>query len=237
MSEQPEAGEAVTVALAELVLNEDFQIRLGKPDPSTIKRYAQAYKAGTVLPPVKVCVLEGVKVLLDGWHRVAARKSLGLLDVDAVVVRATREEARWIAAEANLTHGRPLTAREVQEVFKAYVRAKKHRHRGGRLKSYREIGTELGRHNTTVRAWMQKHFPTIADHYAKDEGEGPKGGLWDQPGRTIGDDLRERLEASLALAQGEISRDTRRELLKTARALTRAIKEGPWPQVDLEDDL
>jgi hypothetical protein len=238
MTEQPVAGERVTVQLADLVLNEEFQIRLGKLRGGAVREYAKVYKAGGKMTPVKVAKLEGVMVLLDGWHRVAARKSLGLTDVKAEMVTTTRKEARWIAALANRGHGLQLTPKERREVFKAFVNADQHKHNSGRLKSYREIGAEIGRHHTTVRVWMRDHFPALARQYAKDEEEPAyPGGLMDKPVRTIGDDLRDHIETSIALAQGEISWEVRKELSKMIRVLSRSVKSGPWPVADWDDTL
>ncbi|MEW9902673.1 ParB N-terminal domain-containing protein [Pseudomonas putida] len=152
------------VVIAQLCRSPAFQIRK-KLCPKTVARYATAIKAGQQLPPLQVAVVDGVPCLVDGYHRAAALESLGHLEADASITEATREEAQWMAAKANLTHGLQLKPSEMREVFRVYVRTGRHRKSRGRLKSYRDIGLELGRPHTTIRNWMEKDFRKIFNQY------------------------------------------------------------------------
>jgi hypothetical protein len=148
--------EPRVLRLEQIVLDDRFQFR--PLDRGTVKKYASAYRADVTMPPVKVADLKGALILTDGWHRVAARESLGEQRVEAIVVPASSEkEVRWLAAQANLEHGLPLKPKQYREVFRAYIKARRHRNENGSFKSYRDIATELGgaRGHTTIRNWME----------------------------------------------------------------------------------
>ena len=137
-----DTGTAHEVLIADLVRDRSFQVRAGL-DRATVTRYANVLKAGITMPPIRVAVVDGAAVVVDGWHRLAAVELLGGTTIEAVVVEASERDARWMAAQANLQHGRPLKSVEVREAFRFYIRARKHR-AGGRLRSYREIAQDLG---------------------------------------------------------------------------------------------
>lgn len=160
------------VHTSRIVVDERFQVR-ARTDDATVERYANAMKAGSTFPPIKLAQIGSSLVLIDGFHRLRA----GIADaegfVEAVVVAATQREARWLAAEANAQHGLPLKPNEIREAFRAYVRARKHTG-----KSYREMSKDfLGGvkpHNTIIR-WMHKDFPEIARKIGGDEGRATGG--------------------------------------------------------------
>lgn len=120
-------------------------------------------------------MVNGVPCLVDGYHRAAAMESLGYLEAEAVITEATRGEAQWMAANANLTHGLPLKSREVREVFRVYIRTGRYKKGSGIWASYREIGRELGRPHTTIRFWMEKDFKKLFHAYGG-ESRGADGG-------------------------------------------------------------
>jgi len=94
-----------SVEFDRLVLLSDMQVRR-KTDARIVKQCRQAMSAGEVFPPVGVAEVSGALVLIDGFHRVAAMRALGLQQALADVQQvATLEEARWLAAQANLRHG------------------------------------------------------------------------------------------------------------------------------------
>jgi hypothetical protein len=165
MAMNERVSEAVrTVAIADLVCDEAMQVRV-KLDEATIKGYAAKYRAGVDMAPIKVAVVEGVPLLVDDWHRLAALKSNGSTTAQAIVIEGvTRADAEWMAAQANVTHGLPLKPKEVRNVFRAYIRARKHLKGRGKTKSYRDIAEELGTGTSfnTVNRWMKKDFPDIA---------------------------------------------------------------------------
>lgn len=166
------------VTLAQLTVSPEVQVRQ-RLDPITITRYANAIRSGQELPPIQVALVQGVLILVDGFHRVAAHESLGATEVQAEVTEASFEDALWMAAKANLQHGLPLKPSEVRQVFRVFIRTKQHHKGRGKLKSYREIGAELGRPHTTIRGWMSKDFPRIFAKYSGNEEFKGEGGLMD----------------------------------------------------------
>lgn len=167
------------VTLAQLCRAPEFQVRK-RLDQNTVNRYASAIKAGQQLPPLKVALVDGVPCLVDGYHRAAALEALGYLVAEATITTATKDEARWMAASANLTHGLPLKSSEVRAAFRVYIQTKQHRKGRGRLKSYREIAQELGRSHNTIRNWMAEDFRKLFKEYGGNQ-PGGEGGLQPQP--------------------------------------------------------
>src|SRR5439155_23503665 len=101
-------------------------------------------------PAVAVTRLNGSAVLYDGLERVEALKGIGRATVEAESTEASREaEVRWLALDAISRHGLPLKPAEKRERFRSYIRAGKNRS-GRRVKSYREIASELREPVTTL---------------------------------------------------------------------------------------
>lgn len=151
--------ESVKIAL--ITKDAKLQVR-NKLNASAVKRYANLMKAGTKLDPIRIARVDDMLLLVDGWHRLAAHDELRRTFVDAEVISATRHQAVWMAASANLEHGLQLKSAELRNVFRAYISSRQHSQGKGRIKSYREIGVDLGKGHTTIRNWMQKDFPEIA---------------------------------------------------------------------------
>lgn len=168
-----------TVTITQLCRSKDFQVR-AKLCPHTVQRYAAAIKAGQELPPLQVALVDGVPCLVDGYHRAAGLEFLGFEEADAIITEATKDEAMWMAANANLTHGLPLKSREIREVFRVYIQTGRYKKGRGKWKSYREIGQELGRPHTTIRHWMEKDFKKLFHAYGS-ENRGAEGGCVDHP--------------------------------------------------------
>jgi len=144
-------------------------------NPGAVKLYRDWTAAGRVPPPIKLGrTTAGALFLVDGWHRLEA----GALDIEqdfdgsmvlALVADLTESEIRWEAARANMSHGVPLKASEYREVFRAFVKAGKHRDGSGQLLSYRDMAPIVGKAHTTLRNWMQKDFPSVFAAMGGDE--------------------------------------------------------------------
>jgi hypothetical protein len=174
-------GQKVEMPLSHMVKDPEFQVRK-RTNQQKMKQYAESMEAGCEFPPVQLGAVEGVLVLLDGWHRVGAKEILEEDSVVAVVSPMTYDQAKWAAAKANLHHGLSLTDTEVLDAFRAFVEAKAYR-TGHTWLSYREIAQEIGRSHGTIRTWMERHFPKIFRKYqerasspvAKEEWSGASG--------------------------------------------------------------
>lgn len=136
----------------------------------TVRHYAELMRGGERFTPIKVAFIDPADdtkgfMLVDGWHRVSAAQRNDLREIQAVVVTpAGSEEIPWLSAEANRRHGLPLSRADKRNVFRAYVRAKKHRKgRGSAVKSAREMEKDLNgivsRHQ--LPKWMRSDFPAI----------------------------------------------------------------------------
>lgn len=171
MEHLPSAPSNSTIVLAQLCRSPEFQVR-SKLCQSTIHRYAAAMKAGQLLPPLSVALVDGVPCLVDGYHRAAAMELLGQDTAEAVVITTSKLEAQWMAAKANMHHGLPLKSKELRQAFRVYIRTGQHRKGRGKRKSLREIGQEIGRSHNTIRNWMARDFPKLAKEYGQEHGNG-----------------------------------------------------------------
>lgn len=192
------------VPLDAIIKHAPWQVRV-KLDSSAVKRYADMTRAGSLPPPVKLGLVKGKLYLLDGWHRMAAgalQTNLGCEGEEALaqVAKLDEKQARWVAAEANLSHGVQYQARDLHGVFKAFVKAKLHIGPDGSMLSYREIAPFIGKPHTTIRTWMLRYFPKIASamggkEYGNPDAEQP-------PLADLADEHRqEALEAILNVTQ------------------------------------
>lgn len=229
-------GSVVKVPICEILRDDRFQVRRNLSGEA-VARYAAAYKAEVELPPIHAAKLQDGLVLVDGWHRVAAKEKLGDVWITAEILDvASEDEVRWLAARANLTHGVPLASRELRAVFRAYVQAGEHRTARGGLKSYREIARDVpGRSHGTIRNWMKVDFPEIAAAMAGEEPERGQGGLRENPGPT-GRELCEGLVQQVLAAFRTLGDpEERGEIIQEVEEVLRAMKVGePWksPQHD-----
>ena len=124
------------------------------------------------IPPLDVALINDVLVLYDGFHRYEALKRIGALTVDVKVHHGkTYIELPFLAARTNLTHGLPMTNRDVRKiVFKSYIKSK-HNMIGRSYKSYRDIAYDFASmysHNT-FRNWMRKDFPSVFEAMSSED--------------------------------------------------------------------
>lgn len=171
MEQLPSLTSTSTVVIAQLCRSSEFQVR-SKLCQATVNRYAAAIKAGQQLPPLSVALVDGVPCLVDGYHRAAALELLGNTSAEAVVISATKLDAQWMAAKANMQHGLPLKSKELRQAFRVYIRTGQHRKGRGKLKSYREIGQEIGRSHVTIRNWMAQDFKKLFREYGQELSNG-----------------------------------------------------------------
>jgi hypothetical protein len=166
------------VRLAEVARFDAYQVRKGGTDPATVERYKAILRNNIPFrDPIRVAFIKankgvpkgaakkrlatGTLVLLDGFHRVEAALAVGAEELPAIVIEATEEEAKWIAALANTCNGRPLKAKEYRAVLDRYVQF--HRYGDWSGKSYRTIAQDIGgvAHFCTVRNWMRSDHPAV----------------------------------------------------------------------------
>ncbi len=163
------------IQIDQLVLDQGFQVR-NNLNKAAISRYKEAYKFGHALPPIRVADVDGMLILIDGWHRLTALRELAIPHVNAEITPMERADALWEASIANANHGVPLSKAEHLNVFKNYIATGRHiKGKGGffgiKHKGYREIADELpiNRSYGTIRNWMNKHYPEIAKAIGRDD--------------------------------------------------------------------
>jgi hypothetical protein len=172
-------------------------------------------------------------VLVDGFHRVEALIEVGRTEVEAVVTPATRAVALWLAVQGNMAHGLQLTAQEKREGFRRYIRADQHVKPNGRLKSYREIGSELSRPHTTVQKWMATYFPKIAAKMRGGDQPMGNGGLREDKRRTFASVVLEHARGIRTAGRGKMSPENRTWCIKETEEALQALREaGPWTPDD-----
>jgi len=111
-------GSPCVLKLAELVF--DWKLYPRKEiDHAVARKYAAAMKAGAVFPPIRVGLLNGRKIIVDGVHRFTARKLLKIEYIDAVVERFDGEADLFAeAVKNNAGHGKSFTDIELKENIK-----------------------------------------------------------------------------------------------------------------------
>lgn len=213
-----------TVPIRDIVLRTSFQVRI-KYDNRAITDYATAYKSGAHMPPLKVGKIGKALVLLDGWHRLAALEKLGETLAQVEIIPCKDDlDALWLAASSNLTHGLRLKRPEKVAVFKAYIRAGKHMKHRDRIKSYREMASDLNGACSygSVRNWMKRFYPSIFRKMG-DQDNPPHGNGNNKRIRTMKDEAVEYLDMALAAFRGVESLEDRQELFKIAERVTQAM--------------
>lgn len=224
----------VEVPLSELICDEQSQIR-NRVDPSTVTRYADAMRSGAELPPILVALVNGAPFLIDGWHRAAAAKKIGLPSIRAVLSDAPPEQHAWLAAQENMKNGLPLRKNEARAVFRAYIHAGQHRKHGNRVKSSREIAADLNglRSHATILNWMGQDFPRIRGMMRQEESSQRKDAPLESEQNSHEDRMLAEtlghLEEARKLCRGIQDPVRRGEMIAEAEAIVAAMKvQGDW---------
>lgn len=207
--------ETREISLNDLVLDPETQIRT-RTQPKVVKRYGDAMRAGSLFPAITVApIVDGDKVraftLIDGWHRTTAARDIGRSKILADVVDAQPNEFLWLASQGNMNHGLQLTRADKRAVFRAYVKAKQHRNKQGRVKAAREISRDLqgSPSDKTISEWMRQDFPAVYREMgggdAADEAEArDKQGLDPHYGDLASDALAQFWAAFRAISDADI---------------------------------
>lgn len=99
-----EGTRIVSVKIASIKMDSELQPREAITDEA-VEEYAEAMKAGVEFPPCVVVKQGKTHWLCDGFHRVAAAKRIKRKAVECEVIEGNKQQAIWLAAAANLTHG------------------------------------------------------------------------------------------------------------------------------------
>lgn len=237
------------VAVEDITALSGFQVR-SKIDKKTAREYAVAMQAGEAFPPVRLARIKGSLVLIDGWHRLEARKQLAArskgareraawLTVPAIIKDMSEGQARWTAATANLTNGLRLTRKERAGVFRLYMKQHRYKKPDGKPKSSREISRDLKGvySHTTVLARIERNYPRVyeAMRHSEDEPKRHEGGpperqpeeqhLMRDDALSLIREVRETLPLVSDLRE-------RRAIYEAAKALLAELEAGGVPAPD-----
>jgi hypothetical protein len=96
-----------TLSLEHIKQDLSIQQRVGGLQLARVKEYSTAMKNGDVFPPVVVFHDKDKDEywLSDGFHRCAAAKHVGLIEITADVQEGTKRDAILYAVGANIGHG------------------------------------------------------------------------------------------------------------------------------------
>lgn len=136
----------------------------------TVAEYAEAIEAGTAMPPVTVFSDGAAYWLADGFHRLAATKRIGCLDIEVDLRQGTRRDAMLHSFGANATHGLRRTNDDKRRAIVAMLSDP-----DWSQWSNRAIARAANVSDMTVmrvRAELQPHLQQVADG-ASPNGEAP----------------------------------------------------------------
>ena len=135
------------IALADVVLRDDLDPRLGDRDDALIAQYADIFDA---LPPIEI---NQHNELIDGWHRVRAAKHANRTEIAYVVVETDGDDdladKMW---DANLRHGVQYT-----RVQRQTQGLKLH----GRGLAAKEIADRVGVGASSIYRWTKEYREKI----------------------------------------------------------------------------
>ena len=163
-----------------LLVDEKYHSRKGYVE-HMVSRYESVYKADygdeveCRMPPLEVAEINGIYVLFDGFHRHKALVKAGIQKVMVNVYEGhSYTELPYLASKYNLSHGVPMSTKDVRKiVFAAYIKSRSNMD-GCRYKSYREIAGDFNDAYSynTFRNWLKSDFPAVFEAMGKDdEGE------------------------------------------------------------------
>lgn len=171
---QPPAqrGEPQEVEVGEVIVDHRLQPRL-QQNFQTVIRYRESLEDGVCFPPITVARIDGVLLLVDGFHRLQAHRAAGRMTIEAVIIEGiSREEAYFEAVIANTQHGLGLTKEEKRAAFRRYIKARRHVLRssasdlkGNRVKSLRMMQAEFrgGLSRGAIHKYLSLDFPAVLE--------------------------------------------------------------------------
>lgn len=144
------------VALSDLIVSKEVQVRVGGLDEENVERLFAVKQNGGELPPIIAYETERGLFVADGFHRMEAYKRLGETSIKAEIRKGSFEEALNFAEEANLKHGKMLSAADKKNLL---IRRLARGH-GWANTSNREIARQLGVDHKTISNWIDRYNAT-----------------------------------------------------------------------------
>ena len=105
------------LGIGELVFDESIYPRIVR-NWLTSYRYSQKMKAGVIFPPIKVGLYTGKKFVVDGMHRIDAKKLLKEEYIEAEIKKYDNKNDMFVdAVKYNSPHGRQLSVQETARII------------------------------------------------------------------------------------------------------------------------
>ena len=136
----------MNISLNALTLDKKLQPR-ERLDDSLVDEYAEAMKRGDIFPPVRAVANHKTKWLVDGWHREAAARKIGLKEISAQISEGTFEDAEDQSFTVNRDHGLRRTHADVQAAIRRALLTERWVERSDRW-----IGKHIGCNHATVES-------------------------------------------------------------------------------------
>lgn len=144
------------VRLDEIISSKDVQVRVGGLDEENVQRLMAVVENGGELPPIIAYETDRGLFVADGFHRVEVARRLGSVDIRAEVRKGSYEDALDFAEEANLKHGKMLSAADKKNLL---IRRLSRGHEWAQT-SNREIARQLGVDHKTISNWIGHYNST-----------------------------------------------------------------------------
>lgn len=173
-SKTPREPEEIEVN--EVIVDHRLQPR-SQQNFQTVIRYRETLEDGGSFPPITVARIDGLLLLVDGFHRLQAHRGAGKRTIEAVILEGlTREDAFFEAVIANTQHGIGLSKDEKRAAFGRYIKAKRHILKGtGRVKSLRMIQADFrgGLSRGAIHKYLGLDFPAVLERMNRQASGGP----------------------------------------------------------------
>lgn len=96
-----------------------------KADQTVVKNYARALKAGSIFPSVKIGILAGEKIIVDGIHRVKAHELNKIIYISCSELPFDSQAELFAeAVRCNAIHGKSFTEKELKKNIQRLQRFK-----------------------------------------------------------------------------------------------------------------
>ncbi|WP_026046391.1 ParB N-terminal domain-containing protein [Sphingomonas sp. PAMC 26621] len=171
------------LAVASVKELEALQMRDGPLRKVHVQALARAMTDGQDVPPIKVARIGRALCVVDGFHRLAAARSLSREAIEALVAPMDFKAAQVLARVVNVGHGAGLRPRDKAKAFASYIDAGGHLDANGNVKSSRAIRDELPGLYSHTQILARLRFHKVRPAYDLEEAEGSKWGRggWGYP--------------------------------------------------------
>lgn len=110
------------VVVSDITANKRFQMRTAGLNREAVESYAEALANGAEFPPVVIFDTGAHRLLVDGFHRLAATELANIANINAMVLKGTEEQALTYARRySNRTNGQRLTREDIRQICYAII--------------------------------------------------------------------------------------------------------------------